>query len=54
MGLSLDLATRKGDMLEVKLMNRNFEPYFKARFDLSNKKQIKLLRDTLRDKGIEL
>ena len=45
---------RRGDILEVKLIDTTFNVYFKGKADINNKKQMEELKDQLRCKGVSL
>jgi len=41
-----------GDIIEVKLMYRSSETYFKGKADVTNKAQMQLLGESLKEKGV--
>ncbi len=48
----MGLQHTRGDTIFVRLMSKDFRVYFKDEVDIDNKKKIRELRDTLRDKGV--
>ncbi len=44
--------SRKGDILKVKLIDNSFRTYFKDKVDITNKKKLKELIETLKAKGV--
>lgn len=44
--------SQKGDIIEVKLMYDSSDTYFKMKARISNLYQMKILTDSLREKGV--
>ncbi len=44
--------TRTGDILEVRISDGNYNPYFKKKARISDKKQMKELVVALKEKGV--
>jgi len=44
----------KGDILEVKLSDTAYNPYFRAKVHIKNRKEMKQLIEDLKNKGVNL
>lgn len=42
----------RGDILEVKLMDSSYHTFFKARVNINDEKEMAMLIDNLKEKGI--
>jgi len=52
MGLLRKISYRKvGDILEVKIMDENYNPYFRKKARINDKKQMNELKESIKEKG---
>ena len=49
---TLSFKRTGGDMIEVKLSDGEYNPYFKEKAEINNKKQMLLLMKKLKEKGV--